>query len=140
MDFATAFDKVSHSLLTHKLQHYGITGKINNWIHSFLSNRRQAVVNGATSTFVHVESGVPQGSDLDPCLFLLYINDLPKGVTSTTRQVVDVEEVECWAQTDPWRTPDSIGTAFEEAPSTTTVCCWSSRKFLIHARICPEIP
>ena len=24
MDFAKAFDKVSHSLLTHKLQHYGI--------------------------------------------------------------------------------------------------------------------
>ena len=90
MDFAKAFDKVSHSLLTHKLQHYGITGNINNWIQSFLSDRRQAVVvDGATSSFVPDESGVPQGSVLGPCLFLLYINDLPKGLTSTTRLFAD---------------------------------------------------
>ena len=90
MDFAKAFDKVSHSLLTHKLQHYGITGSINSWIHSFLSNRKQAVVvDGATSDFVPVESGVPQGSVLGPCLFLLFINDLPKGLTSTVRLFAD---------------------------------------------------
>ena len=91
MDFAEAFDKVSYTLLTRKLQHYGITGNINNWIHSFLRNWRQAdFVDGATSTFVLVESSVPQGSVLGPCLFLLYINDLPKGLTSTTRLFADV--------------------------------------------------
>ena len=29
MDFAKAFDKVDHSLLTHKLHHYGIRGEVN---------------------------------------------------------------------------------------------------------------
>jgi len=39
MDFAKAFDKVCHSLLAHKLEHYGIKGKTNKWIQAFLSRR-----------------------------------------------------------------------------------------------------
>ena len=44
MDFSKAFDKVSHSLLLHKLEHHGIRGNINRWIASFLYNCTQAVV------------------------------------------------------------------------------------------------
>ena len=63
LDFSKAFDKVSHSLLLHKLYHYGIRGSINQWIQTFLYNRTQVVaVDGETSDKVHVESGVPQGS------------------------------------------------------------------------------
>jgi hypothetical protein len=38
------FDKVSHNLLINKLKHYGIRGKVNNWIESFLSGQTQAVI------------------------------------------------------------------------------------------------
>ena len=90
MDFSKAFDKVSHSLLTHKLQHYGITGKTNNWIKSFLSERTQRVlIEGETSDSIDVESGVPQGSVLGPSLFLFYINDMPENIKSTVRLFAD---------------------------------------------------
>ena len=90
LDFSKAFDKVSHSLLIHKLHHLGICGKVNTWIREFLRDRKQAVVvNGAKSEFAPVESGVPQGSVLGPTLFLLFINDLPTGLTSTARLFAD---------------------------------------------------
>jgi hypothetical protein len=37
MDFSKAFDKVSHSLLLHKLQNYGIDGKVNSWIERYFT-------------------------------------------------------------------------------------------------------
>ena len=90
LDFAKAFDKVNHSLLTYKLQQYGVRGQTNKWIKDFLKDRSQrVVVDGCRSSSIHVKSGVPQGSVLGPCLFLCYINDLPEKVVSNTRLFAD---------------------------------------------------
>jgi hypothetical protein len=73
MDFSKAFDKVSHSLLQHKLDHYGIRGKTCEWIKPFLSDRSQSVViEGESSNKIPVQSGawIPQDSVLGPSLFL----------------------------------------------------------------------
>jgi hypothetical protein len=43
LDFAKAFDKVSHKILLKKLENLGIGGKILTWLKSFLSNRFQSV-------------------------------------------------------------------------------------------------
>ena len=43
-DISKAFDRVWHQGLLHKLECAGITGNINNWLSSYLSNRLQRVV------------------------------------------------------------------------------------------------
>lgn len=90
LDFEKAFDKVPHSRLLYKLDFYGVRGPLNQWIKSFLSNRKQQVVlEGTKSDQDDVISGVPQGTVLGPLLFLAYINDMPDCTSSDIRLFAD---------------------------------------------------
>lgn len=61
LNFSKAFDRVSHNLLLTKLKHYGIDGRIHQWIESFPSNSSQEVaVKGVSSEKNKVTSGYPR--------------------------------------------------------------------------------
>jgi hypothetical protein len=79
LDLSAAFDTVDYKRLLYRMQHsIGIDGKVLEWFKSYLTERKQSVSLGQSSSdHVTLEYGVPQGSVLGPQLFTIYT--LPVG-------------------------------------------------------------
>ena len=90
MVFREAFDTVSYKILLKKLYYYGIRGPAHSLLCSYLSNRQQFVsANSYNSTTRPINIGVPQGYNLGPLLFLIYVSDLPNALSCKTSLFAD---------------------------------------------------
>ena len=79
IDLKKAIDTIDHRILhvLRKLYSYGIRGSILKWFESYLTARSQYVVFDGKAFETHdVKCGVPQGSILEPLVFILSVNDI----------------------------------------------------------------
>ncbi|CAB4039783.1 Hypothetical predicted protein, partial [Paramuricea clavata] len=72
LDFAKAFDKVSHKLLLTKLHKFGIRGDLLSWFENYLSGRYQRVT------------------------VLVYVNDLPHSISGESTVAMFADDTKCY--------------------------------------------
>ena len=102
-DISKTFDRVWHQGDLYKLESAGISGSLLSWFKDYLNDRKQRVVlpdylndrkqrvelPGSASSWAFIKTGVPQGSILDPLLFLICINDIVDDIHSCIRLFAD---------------------------------------------------
>ena len=86
-------------MLLHTLRECGVKGRVGIWIAAFLDpyTRKQTVgVDGRISGLVPVVSGVPQGTVLEPVLFLIHIRNISSSLSNGTKSSSFADDTKIW--------------------------------------------
>ena len=84
LDVEKAFDNVWHSGLRYKIYQLALPTKLCRWLADFLVGRV-------------IQTGVLQGSNLNPLLFLIYVNDMPNPSHRQTNKSQFADDAGQWA-------------------------------------------
>ena len=77
-------------------EYLGICNPLLHWIGDYLKDRRHRVsIDGISSDWKYVSSGVPQGSIIGLILFLIYINDIGSKLSPKTLLPLYVDDTKC---------------------------------------------
>lgn len=98
IDFAKAFDRVSHKILATKLCQLAIPIEFLEIIMHFVIDRKYAMKADGTisSNFETALSSVPQGSNIGPLLFLVMVNDIPSCLVGNVRSLQYADDLKLY--------------------------------------------
>ena len=98
LDVEKAFDNVWHNGLRYKIYQLGLPTKLCRWLSDFVVGRViQVKIEGFLSPKVYPKAGVPQGSNLRPLLFFIYVNDMPNPGHHQTNKSQFADDARQWA-------------------------------------------
>lgn len=114
MDVKGAFDRVSRTRLTARMQQLKADPQLIRWTDSFMKDRRASlVINGHESAMKPISTGIPQDSPVSPILFAIFISGVFDEVEAKTEGVsIAFVDDTSWMATG--KNVTDIGTTLEQ--------------------------